>query len=391
MLKNRNILLGISGSIAAYKSCEIVRFFQKKGANVKVCMTPQATEFIGKLTFQALTNDKVFIDWNDGETGLEHITLARWADVFVIAPATANTLAKLRIGLADDFLTSLALAYDKPIVIAPAMNTKMLENPATSENINILKERGQRIVSPAEGILACGEEGQGKLADIEDIYIEILRVIYGDILKGKKILITAGGTREYFDPIRYISNGSSGTMGYSLAKIAYGMGADVTLVSAPTCLSIPSQIRKIDVVSAREMYDVVIEKAKEFDIIIMNAAVADFRPKEYSNQKLKKDRENPVVELTPNPDILKKLGEIKKENQILVGFAAESENIIENALSKLHRKNLDVIVANPTTIFSKEFYQGTVIFKNRKTVDIKTQDKEEASYLILKNIVENLT
>ncbi|MEJ5173497.1 MAG: bifunctional phosphopantothenoylcysteine decarboxylase/phosphopantothenate--cysteine ligase CoaBC [Hydrogenothermaceae bacterium] len=391
MIRGKNILVGVSGSIASYKACEIVRFFQKKGANVKVCMTPQATEFVGKLTFQALTNDKVFVDWNDGDTGLEHITLARWADAFVIAPATANTIAKLRMGLADDFLTSLALAYDKPIVIAPAMNTKMFENPATSDNIKVLKERGYRIVSPAEGVLACGEEGQGKLAEIEDIYLETLRVIYGDSLKGKKVLITAGGTREYFDPIRYISNASSGTMGYSLAKIAYGMGAEVLLISAPTCLSIPSQIKKIDVISARDMYDVVIEKAKEFDVIIMNAAVADFRPKEYSNQKLKKDRENPVVELTPNPDILKKLGEIKKDDQILVGFAAESEDMIENALSKLNKKNLDVIVANPTTVFSKEFYQGTIIFKDGKTVDIQTPDKEDASYLILKNIVENLT
>ncbi|MEZ0324106.1 MAG: bifunctional phosphopantothenoylcysteine decarboxylase/phosphopantothenate--cysteine ligase CoaBC [Hydrogenothermaceae bacterium] len=391
MLKGKNILVGVTGSIAAYKSCEIVRFFQKKGANVKVCMTPQATEFVGKLTFQALTNDRVFVNWDDGETGLEHITLARWADAFVIAPATANTIAKLRVGLADDFLTSLSIAYDKPIVIAPAMNTKMLENPATSENIEVLKERGYKIVSPSEGVLACGEEGQGKLPDIEDIYVETLRVLYGDILKGKKVLITAGGTREYFDPIRYISNASSGVMGYSLAKIAYGMGADVLLISAPTCLNTSSQIRKIDVVSAKDMYDLVIEKFRDFDIIIMNAAVADFRPREFSSQKLKKDRENLTVELAPNPDILKKLGEIKKEDQILVGFAAESENIIENAISKLHKKNLDVVVANPTLVFSKEFYQGTIIFKNGKTVDIETQDKEEASFLILKNIVENLT
>lgn len=386
MLKDKNILVGVSGSIASYKACELVRSLQKKGANVKVCMTPSATEFVGKLTFQALTGEDVYISWKDGKTGLEHITLARWADAFVIAPASANTIAKIRFGITDNFLTSLAMAYDKPIVIAPAMNTKMYENPATVENLNVLKERGHIIVSPDEGILACGEEGAGKLADIEDIILAVKYVIYPKLLKNKKILITAGGTREYFDPIRYISNASSGQMGYLLAETAYCMGADVVLISAPTCLKIPSQIKKIDVISALDMFEKVKEIYRDFDIIIMNAAVADFRPKEYSNQKLKKDKEKMVIELQPNPDILKFLGENKKENQILIGFAAESQDIEKNASDKLKRKNLDYIVANPVNVFSKDFYQGFIINKNLEKIEISSTDKESAGYEILNTI-----
>ncbi len=389
-MKNKNLLLGVCGSIASYKACDIVRHFQKKGFNVKVCLTPEAEHFIGKLTFQALTNDEVFSSWKDGKTGLEHIYLARWADVFLIAPATANTIAKLRFGIADNFLTSTALAYDKPLVIAPAMNTKMLENPATIENIKVLKERGNIFVSPCEGILACGEEGLGKLAEIDDIELAVKYAFYTKDLKGKKVLITAGGTREFFDPIRFISNASSGQMGYSLAKECYGFGADVFVVSAPTCLKLPSQIKKIDVISAQDMFNVIKDIYREFDIIIMNAAVSDFKPSSYSKEKLKKNKENPVVELSPNPDILKFLGKNKNKNQILVGFAAESENIIENATEKLIRKNLDVIVANPVKVFNKDIYEGVIIFKNGIKKEIKTENKEDAAFEIVKNII-NLT
>lgn len=386
MLQNKNILIGVSGSIASYKACEMVRTLQKKGATVRVCMTPSAQDFVGKLTFQALTGEEVYISWKDGKSGLEHITLARWADAFVIAPASANTVAKLRFGIADNFLTSLALAYDKPIVIAPAMNTKMYENPATVENLNVLKERGHVIVSPNEGILACGEEGTGKLADLEDIILAIKYTLYPKILKGKKVLITAGGTREYFDPIRYISNASSGQMGYLLAETAYCMGAEVVVISAPTCLKLPSQIQRIDVVSALDMFEKVKELYKNFDIIIMNAAVADFRPKEYSTQKLKKDKEKMVIELQPNPDILKFLGDNKKENQILIGFAAESQDIENNAIDKLKRKNLDFIVANPVNVFSRDYYKGTVFTKELKKVEISSTDKESSAFEILNTI-----
>lgn len=392
MLEGRNVVVGVSGSIASYKACDLVRFLQKKGANVRVVMTPQATEFVGKLTFQALTNDTVFVNWNDGQTGLEHITLARWADVFVIAPATANTTAKIRYGMADDFLTSMALAYDRPIIFALAMNTKMFENPATQESIRVLKERGHLFVEPAYGVLACGEEGAGRLADIEDIYLEILRSITNHLLKGKNILITAGATREFFDPIRYISNASSGLMGYSLAKAAYAFGAqEVTLISAPTHLTAPSQIKKIDVVSALDMYEKVMQNLEGKDIIIMNAAVADFRPKEESQQKLKKDRESLNVDLIQNPDILRELGDKKRENQVLVGFAAESEHIIENAKQKLIRKNLDFIVANPVSIFNKDIYNGILISKESVAKEIVATSKEKAAFEIIKYIAEKIS
>lgn len=391
MLEGKKIVVGVSGSIASYKACELVRFLQKKGATVRVVMTPQATEFVGKLVFQALTGEPVFVNWNDGQTGLEHITLARWADIFVIAPATANTIGKIRYGIADDFLTSMALAYSKPIVFAPAMNTKMFENPATQENISVLMQRGHIFVKPAEGVLACGEEGAGKLADIDDIYLEILKSTTNQLLKGKKVLVTAGATREFFDPIRYISNASSGLMGYNLAKMAYIFGAQVTLISAPTSLTLPSQIKKIDVISATQMYDEVMKHLDESDIIIMNAAVADFRPKQKSAEKLKKDKESLTVELEPNPDILKEIGKKKKENQILVGFAAESENIINNAKQKLLRKNLDFIVANPVSVFSKQNYLGTLISKDLKIKEIVADSKEKASFEIIKSIIENIT
>ncbi|WP_029521196.1 bifunctional phosphopantothenoylcysteine decarboxylase/phosphopantothenate--cysteine ligase CoaBC [Persephonella sp. IF05-L8] len=386
ILKDKKILVGISGSIAAYKGCELIRALQKKGAEVRACLTPSAKEFIGELTLKALTGYQVLSDWKDGETGLEHISWARWADSFVIAPATATTISKLRTGIADSFLTSVALAYNKPVVIAPAMNTKMYHHPAVQENLKQLKEWGNIVINPAEGELACGEEGEGKLAEIEDIVVGVMYSIFPKYLKGKKVLITAGGTREHFDPIRYISNASSGKMGYELAKIAYTMGAQVKLISAPTCLKKPYGVDKIDVVSAQEMFDTVMENLDWADIIIMNAAVADFRPESYSQQKLKKSRENPVVKLVPNTDILKTIGEKKRKDQILIGFAAESENIIENAKDKLKRKNLDVIIANKLDVFSKDTHQGLIIYKNGFIKEIPPLDKETAAYFILENI-----
>ncbi len=384
--KDKKVLVGVTGSIASYKACELIRHFQKKEAKVKVTATPSALEFVGKLTFKALTGEEVLSDWKDGKTGLEHIFWARWPDVFVIAPASANTIAKLRIGLTDNFLTSLALAYEKPIVIAPAMNTKMYKNPATKENISVLKERGHLFVEPAEGELACGEEGEGKLADIEDIETVALYAVLPKPLKGKKVLVTAGGTREHFDPIRYISNASSGQMGYALAKMAYALGGDVILISAPTCLKTPYGVKKVDVVSAVDMYETVLKYLPEVDVIIMNAAVADFRPKTFSKEKLKKAKENPVVELEANPDILKTIGEKKRKDQILIGFAAESSNLIENAKDKLKRKNLDVIVGNLLDVFSKETHKGIILFKDGKMVEIPPMDKESSALFILESI-----
>ncbi|HCB69516.1 MAG TPA: bifunctional phosphopantothenoylcysteine decarboxylase/phosphopantothenate--cysteine ligase CoaBC [Persephonella sp.] len=386
MLKDRNILVGVSGSIAAYKACELVRTLRKKGASVRVCMTPSAKEFVGELTFRALTENDVLSDWKDGETGLEHIFWARWADSFVIAPASANTIAKIRFGLADNFLTSVALAYDRPIVIAPAMNTKMYENPSTVENIGILKERGHILVDPSEGELACGEEGSGRLADVEDIETAILYSILPKPLKGKKVLVTAGGTREFLDPIRYISNASSGKMGYALAKISYALGGDVLLISAPTCLKKPYGVKTVDVVSAEDMYREVMNHLDDMDIVIMNAAVADFKPESYSRKKLKKAEEKPVINLEPNPDILLEIGKRKRDDQIVIGFAAESEKLIENAKDKLKRKNLDIIVANLLEVFSKEKHKGVIIFSDGRITEIPPMDKEESAYFILNKL-----
>ncbi|SNZ03334.1 phosphopantothenoylcysteine decarboxylase / phosphopantothenate--cysteine ligase [Persephonella hydrogeniphila] len=386
ILKSKKVLVGVTGSIAAYKSCELVRSLQKKGAQVRVCMTPSAKEFVGELTFRALTEDDVLSSWKDGKTGLEHISWARWADSFVIAPASANTIAKTASGIADNFLTSVALAYGKPIVFAPAMNTKMYTSNQTRQNIDKLKKWGNIIVNPEEGELACGEEGEGKLASVEDIITAVMYSIFPKYLKNKKVLVTAGATREFFDPIRYISNASSGQMGYSLAKIAYTLGADVILVTAPTCLKKPYGVKVIDVVSAEEMYRVVIENLPEADIVIMNAAVADFKPESYSTQKLKKSKENPVVNLKPNPDILKAVGEKRKKDQIIIGFAAESENIIENARGKLKSKNLDYIIANKLDVFSKDTHRGWIIDKNGNITEIPEMDKESSAFFILEKI-----
>ena len=386
LFEGKNILLGVTGSIAAYKSCEIVRHLQKKGAKVRVCLTPSAEEFIGKLTFKALTGEDVLSEWKDGKTGLEHIFWARWADAFVIAPATANSIAKISTGIADNFLNSVALAYGKPIVFAPAMNTNMYKSPQIQENIKKLKGWGHIFVEPSEGELACGEEGEGKLADIDNIITQILYAVLPKYLNNKKVVVTAGGTREFFDPIRYISNASSGQMGYALAKIAYALGGDVTLISAPTCLKKPYGIKTVDVVSAMQMYKAVMESLPDADIIIMNAAVADFRPERYSSEKLKKSSEKPVINLVPNPDILKELGEKKRKDQILIGFAAESQNIIENAKEKIKKKNLDYIVANRVDVFSKETHEGWIISKEGEITEIPKMDKESSAFFILEKI-----
>jgi len=389
LLKNKKIILGVTGSISAYKSAELLRLLQKQGAKVRVTLTKSASEFIGKLTFKALTGENVLINWNDGETGLEHINWGRWADALVISPASANTIAKLRIGIADNFLTSLALAFDKRIVLAPAMNTKMYLNEATQENLEILKKRGYLIVEPIEGHLACDEVGIGKLADIEDIFQMVLYAVYPKPLERKKIVITAGGTREYFDPIRYISNNSSGYMGYTLASIAHALGGDVTLISAPTCLKPPYGVKLKNVVSALDMYETVLEDSKDADIIIMNSAVADFRPKTYSKSKLKKDKESSTINLEKNPDILLELGKRKKNNQILIGFAAESDNIRENALKKLERKNLDMIVANPLDVFNQNYHQGFIYLKNGEVINIPPMPKESSALFIWEQIIGN--
>ncbi len=351
MLKNTNILLGVTGGIAAYKACDIVSNFKKLNANVDVIMTKSATEMINPNTFQALSQNPVIINTFDTPRywDIEHISLAQKADVLLIAPATANIIGKVANGIADDMLSTTIMASTAKIIFAPAMNTKMYENQIVEENIKKLISLGYEFVEPGSGRLACGDIGVGKLADVNKIIDSTLNVLKASQdLKGQKILITAGPTREPIDPVRFISNYSTGKMGYSIAKAASKRGAEVTLVSGPTNLSPPKGVKLIKINTTLEMHKAVMDNYKNQNIIIKTAAVADYRLETVSKGKIKKSEGDLNLTLVRNPDILQKLGKIK-EDIILIGFAAESDNLIENAKSKVLRKNLDFIVANDIT------------------------------------------
>ena len=380
-LHNKNILVGICGGIAAYKTCTLVRLLVKEGANVKVIMTQAACEFINKNTLKALTGHDVAIDIFDEATNIDHINITKDIYLFVIAPATANSIAKLACGLADNMLSATALACTKKIMLAPSMNCYMYENAATQENINKLASRGYYIIRPGKGDMACGDKGNGRMAEPEDIFKIILAYLTNNVLTyqennlyleqkynnqldfkeqlllpnskltNKKILITAGPTREYIDPVRYISNESSGKMGYALAEIASKLGAEVTLISGPVTLKAPANVKVRNVISADEMFDACLREvtSEKYDIIIATAAVSDFKACHIHDQKIKK---NPLadiyaLELTNNKDIIASIANIDEEYRpYCVGFAAETQNFEENALYKLATKNLDLIVLN---------------------------------------------
>ena len=350
MQERKTVLLGVTGCIAAYKSCELVRLLQKAGVRVKVVMTEHATEFVGPTTFRALTQEKVAIGlFGDPEDPIHHISLAEEADLFVIAPCTANVMAKLSYGIADDLLTTTALATTAPIVIAPAMNVHMYENRVTQENMERLRERGVKFIDAGEGYLACGDVGRGRMAEPAEIADRILRELgmRGD-MKGVRLLITAGPTIEPIDPVRYITNFSSGKTGYSLAQAASRRGADVTIVSGPVAVDAPLGVNVVRVQTARQMYDACCEVFPEVDIAIFAAAVADMRPKDVAANKLKKGLDSQAlkaIELAENPDILATLAATKL-HQVVIGFAAETQDVIENARKKLHAKNADMIIAN---------------------------------------------
>lgn len=350
MQERKTVLLGVTGCIAAYKSCELVRLLQKAGVRVKVVMTEHATEFVGPTTFRALTQEKVAIGlFGDPEDPIHHVSLAEEADLFVIAPCTANVMAKLSYGIADDLLTTTALATTAPIVIAPAMNVHMYENRVTQENMERLRERGVKFIDAGEGYLACGDVGRGRMAEPAEIADRILRELgmRGD-MKGVRLLITAGPTIEPIDPVRYITNFSSGKTGYSLAQAASRRGADVTIVSGPVAVDAPLGVNVVRVQTARQMYDACCEVFPEVDIAIFAAAVADMRPKDVAANKLKKGLDSQAlkaIELAENPDILATLAATKL-HQVVIGFAAETQDVIENARKKLHAKNADMIIAN---------------------------------------------
>lgn len=394
----KNILVGVTGGIAAYKSAGIVSLLKKKGYNVKVVMTENATKIIGPLTLETLSRNRIYVDMWDSNPHyeVEHISLADWADVVLIAPATYDIIGKVANGIADDMLTTVisAVSVRKPVFFALAMNVNMYENPILKENINKLKSFGYRFIDAEEGLLACNYSAKGRMSEPEDIVNEIERYsIFSKIknfdtaLKGKKILITSGRTKENIDPVRYLSNNSSGKMGYSLAQAAVDLGAEVTLISGPTDLKVPNGLENfISVESALEMYEKVDEYFKNTDIFIACAAVADYRPKEYKKEKIKKSDADLVIELIRNPDILLEMRK-KKEKQLLVGFAAETNDIRENALKKLEKKNLDIIVANNASVMGSDENVIEIIKKDRTSVEISQKSKIELAYDILNEII----
>ena len=349
MYSGKTVLLGITGGIAAYKMCYVASGLMKQNANVEVMMTENACEFVSPMTFEALTKNKCHTSLFDGEDGgnIMHITLSKAADVILIAPATANVIAKLANGIADDLLTSTVLAATCHKMIAPAMNVNMFKNQVTQDNIKKLRDYGWEIIEPVDGYLACGDVGTGKMQEPEVLLAYIERSIFCDKdLSGKKVLVTVGATREAIDPVRFISNHSSGKMGFAVAKEAMLRGADVTIVKAFTTAKAPEFVRVIDVESAQEMFDAVTEISDDMDIIIKAAAVADYTPATVSTEKVKKKEGDISIELERTRDILAYLGEHKREGQFICGFSMETENLIENSTKKLEKKNADMIVAN---------------------------------------------
>lgn len=348
LLEGKHIVLGVTGSIAAYKIASLASMLVKKKADVTVIMTPNATNFINPITFESLTGNKCLVDTFDRnfEFQIEHVSLAKQTDVFLVAPASANVIARAAHGIADDMLTTTLLACQCPKLFAPAMNTRMYQNPIVQDNIKKLKDYGMEVITPASGYLACGDTGEGKMPEPEVLYEAVLRALTPKNLAGKKVLVTAGPTQEKMDPVRYISNHSTGKMGYAIAAAAVRRGADVTLVSGKVELVPPMGVHVVPVVSAADMAQAVKEAAPEQDIIVKAAAVADYRPRVAADEKMKKKDAELSVELERTEDILAWLGANRREGQILCGFSMETEHLLENSRAKLEKKKIDMIVAN---------------------------------------------
>ncbi len=394
MLKNKFVILGVSGSIAAYKSASLASMLVKSGCTVQVIMTKNACNIINPITFETLTGRKCLVDTFDRnfEFSVEHVSIAKQADLFMIAPATANVIAKVANGLADDMLTTTFLACDCPKIIAPAMNTKMLENKITQDNLKKCQDYGMQIIDSASGYLACGDTGKGKLPELEDLFAVIENAIaYKKDLVGKKILVTAGPTQEALDPVRYITNHSTGKMGYAIAKVAAARGADVTLVSGPVALKDLPFVKMVRVVSAAQMADAVKSAFPNQDVVIKSAAVADYRPTKISDEKIKKHDGDSVLELERTEDIIAYLGKNKKPNQLVCGFSMETQNMLENSKAKLEKKNLDMICANSLRTegagFGVDTNIVTLITKNKIT-ELPKMSKEEVAEKILDALME---
>ncbi len=394
ILKNKTVLLGVTGGIAAYKSASLASLLVKAGADVHVIMTEHAANFINPITFETLTNHKCVLDTFDRnfEFHVEHVALAQKADVIMVAPATANVIAKLAHGLADDMLTTTILASRAPKIIAPAMNTGMYENPVTQDNMELLRKYGMEVITPASGRLACGDTGAGKMPEPEVLFEHIVRsCAYEKDMASLKVLVTAGPTQEAIDPVRYITNHSSGKMGYSVAKACMLRGADVTLVTGKTSIKPPMFTNVVPVTSAKDMYEAVTSRSDEMDIIIKSAAVADYRPANVATEKVKKKDGDMAIPLERTDDILKHLGEHKKPHQFLCGFSMETENMLENSKAKLAKKNLDMIVANNLKVEGAGF-QGdtnivTLITANTVT-ELPIMKKEDVAFCLLDEILK---
>lgn len=393
-MKQKTVVLGVTGGIAVYKAAQLTSDLIKKGYDVEVIMTQNATEFVTPLTFEALTKHNVMVSTFEkvADRSVKHISIAKRADIFVIIPATANVIAKLVHGLADDMLTTTFLAATCKKIICPAMNTNMYENPITQQNLSLCKTFGFEVIDPAVGYLACGDTGAGKLADIAQILDRIVECLEEKpLLFGKKILITAGPTQEALDPVRFISNHSSGKMGYELARAALRMGAEVTLVSGPVSLPAPFGAKLISVTSAYEMFEAVKENYQQQDFIIKAAAVGDYRPMMISDEKIKKQEDTLEITFVKNEDILSYVGEHKRDNQILCGFAMETQHLIENATAKLIKKNCDIIVANNLKVEGAGFQTDTnvaTLIEKDNVYTLHKMSKYELGKKILLRLLE---
>lgn len=395
MLSGKTVVLGVSGSIAAYKAASLARLLVKAHANVHVIMTKNALNFINPVTFETLTGNKCLTDTFDRnfEFSVEHVSLAKAADIFVIAPADANVIAKFVHGIADDMLSTTFLAFSGPKLLAPAMNTRMYENPVTQDNLALCSKYGYKIIEPSTGHLACGDTGKGKMEEPEKIFEHIVHeTAFNKDLAGKKVLVTAGPTQEAIDPVRYITNHSSGKMGYAVAKAAADRGADVVLVSGPVDIEPPLFVRTINVKSAGEMFEAVKTEAANADIVIKAAAVADYRPKTVRTEKIKKFEGDAEIKLERTADILKYLGENKKK-QFLCGFSMETQNMIENSKAKFEKKNLDMIVANNLKVEGAGFAGDTnvaSIITRDSVKELPLMSKTSLAHKILDEITVRL-
>ena len=389
MLKGKTVILGVTGSIAAYKAANLASMLKKQHADVQVIMTQNATQFINPITFESLTGNKCLVDTFDRnfQFQVEHVSLAKRADLAIVAPATANVMAKLAHGLADDMLTTTLLACQCPKLIAPAMNTRMYENPVTQDNMDILRKYGFRIIEPAVGHLACGDTGAGKLPP-ETLLLECIldEIAMEKDMKGLRVLITAGPTMEAIDPVRFISNHSTGKMGYALARVCRRRGAEVTLVSGKTNLEAPYGVTLVPVISAQDMFEAVSSRAKEQDLIIKAAAVADYRPVTVADNKIKKKAGDMSIALERTTDILAWLGEHRREGQVLCGFAMETEHMVEHAKEKLAKKHVDMIAANNVKVAGAGFGTDTnvvTLITDHGVEELAKMSKEEVASRIV--------